>query len=223
MRQNGSRRRALGFGLTAALCALASITIASRYQAGVAPDYGPEREVVVVARALAAGETVDRRRLAQSLDVRVVPERFVPPDALAAPEQALGAAPRAAVPAGSYLLASQLDIGQRNAGPETGFPSGLRPVEVTVAAAGALAGARGGSESVTVDVLAADQPGSSRHPRVRVLARRVPLLGLRRSGVGDADAWRATLGLNRAQALTVIEAENFAREVRLLPRTGTGP
>jgi hypothetical protein len=40
------------------------------------------------------------------------------------------------------------------------------------------------------------------------------------AGAGPAAGWSATLALTRSQALQLIEAESFARAVRLLPRPG---
>jgi len=39
-------------------------------------------------------------------------------------------------------------------------------------------------------------------------------------GPGPAAGWSASLALTRSEALRLIEAESFARSVRLLPRPG---
>jgi Flp pilus assembly protein CpaB len=212
------RRRALAFGVLAVCCALASAAFAARYRDGAEQSYGEARAVVAVQRDLAAGTTLTAEQVERALAVREVPEAFVPPDALPAPEVAVGVRLRADVPAGSYLLGSQLDdpaAAKRRR--DRGLPRGLRPIEVGVASAGSLAASGGAGRRV--DVVAADEPGTTTNPRVRVLARRVPLLNLRRERDGAGEAgWKATLGLDRGAALAVIEAENFAREVRLLPR-----
>jgi Flp pilus assembly protein CpaB len=199
----------------ATLSALGSAALAGRYGGGVAEGYGSLRPVVVVERELRRGVALDPRRVRASLGVRDVPERFVPPDALSHPSEALGERSHAAIPAGSYLLRSQFAAGDR--GTEEGRPlrAGLHPIEVVVGSATALEG-RGGVSRV--DVVAADEPGATVNPRVRVLAKRVPLLAIRRVTDGGERRWQATLGLDRARALTVIEAENFARQIRLLPR-----
>ena len=54
------------------------------------------------------GKPLDGRGRFAALELRRVPARFVPPGALEAPEDALGLVPIAAIPAGSYLLATQL-------------------------------------------------------------------------------------------------------------------
>lgn len=213
----GRRRRAVVFLTLAVTCGVASAALAARYRGGVEDGYGPMRAVVVVERELEAGSRFDEAGIERSLRGGEVPERFVPADALFEPDQALGAELLGAVPSGSYLLASHLrePAAKRNGG----LGRGRRPIEVGVAAAGSLA--RSGAESGRVDVVAAEEPGVNSQPRVVVLARRVPLLGLRRSGPQAADedgGWVATLGLRRRQSLSVIEAENFSRELRLLPR-----
>lgn len=219
MSAGGSRRRAALFAALAAACAVLSAAIAARYREAGQADYGPVRDVVVVERELRDGEPIDERVLRRSLAVREVPERFVPPDAFEVAEHALGARPRSSVPAGSYLLASQIATRGRAPRPELG--RGLRPITVTVVASGSPAAGR----SPIVDVVAADEPGSVANPRVRVLARRVPLVGVRplgRPASGEPRRAEATLALSRADALAVIEAENFAGELRLLPRRGAG-
>jgi Flp pilus assembly protein CpaB len=209
------RGRALLFAALAALSALGSMAIASRYRDGVAQGYGDQRSVLVVERELRAGVRLDPGRVEKALASRDVPERFIPPDALALPAEAIGARPRVAVPAGSYLLRSQLIAVER---PDRGstLREGLRPVEVAVASAAGLGG-RGGARRV--DVIAADEPGATLKPRVRVLAEAVPLLEIKRAAGAEPGepAWVATLGLGRSTALAVIEAENFARQIRLLP------
>lgn len=216
MSRPGSRRRALGFALLAALSAFGSMAIAARYSDGAADGYGEVRPVVVVERALRAGLALDRRSVRRSLGVSEVPERFVPPDALAHLSEALGERPQAVIPAGSYLLGSQFAQADPAQDSPPRLPSGVHPIEVAVAAAVPLSD-RGRAERV--DVVAADEPGAIANPRVRVLARRVPLLAITRMPDGAGERrWQATLGLDRAQTLAVIEAENFARQIRLVPR-----
>lgn len=216
------RRRALLFALLAAASALGSVLAAARYRDGSEIDYGPSRPVVVAARELAAGEKITAAVARRSLSGAAVPERFLPPDALGSPREALGVRPAATVPAGSYLLRSQLGAPGRERRAAPALPKGLLPVSVTVAGAGSLAALRAsGSSRGRVDVVAAGQPGIGGAPRVRVLARAAPLLGLRPLGgrlAGEPGRSEATLALSRAAALEVIEAENFASEVRLLPR-----
>ena len=47
-----------------------------------------------------------------------------------------------------------------------------------------------------------------------------PACDLPGAGLAPAGDWRATLALTRSQALRLIQAENFARQVRLMPHVG---
>ena len=88
--------------------------------------------VVAGDRAGRRASAIDPERGRAALEVRRVPARFVPPGALSTPPQALGLVPRAAVPAGSYLLASQLRPPRREPEPGLMLGRGRRPVEIAV-------------------------------------------------------------------------------------------
>jgi hypothetical protein len=76
-------------------------------------------------------------------------------------------------------------------------------------------------------VVTAEPHGDSGEGRTYVAARRVRLLELRAAdpSSGDVapalpDSSIATLALTHAQALSLIHAQNFAREVRLVASAG---
>lgn len=218
------RARAVAFLLLAAGCAVAAGSLARGYGSSVAEAFGPLRRVVVAARSLPAGRVIGPRQLSGSLQVRRVPERFVPPGAVTAPQQALGQVPAATLPAGSYLLAAQLRA-PRPRGQETGPRLGAdrRPVEIAVSGGEALLAAGGSAQGARVDVVVTSEPRGAGPGRTYVAAAGVRLIALDRqdpAGPGPASGWAATLALTRAQALRLIEAESFARAVRLLPRPG---
>ena len=73
-------------------------------------------------------------------------------------------------------------------------------------------------------MIVATEPGPGGKGRTYVAAEGVELLALSErglaaedSGLGAGGDWSATLALTRAQALELIEAENFARQVRVMP------
>jgi len=212
------RGRALAFAALAVVCGLASAGIASTYRERVDEQLGEVRAVLTLARPLAAGTELDRRTARRALTLRDVPARFLPPDAIADPDAVAGRRLATAVPAGSYLLGSHLRSGSvRERAPQLG--GDRQPVEVTVSGAGALAA--GGVEGAKVDVVVAGEPVTGR-ARVVVAARSVRLLAITPADPAAAtaaggDSWSATLALTRKQALELIEAENFAREIRLIP------
>jgi Flp pilus assembly protein CpaB len=211
-------------------CAGLAGVIADGYGASVAGQYGELRPVLVAARDLQRSEILDPPAVERGVEVRRVPESFVPPEALASPEDALGRAPGITIPAGSYLLASQLEAPARDAKKDKTQPrigAGLRPVEIAVTGAEALMATGGSPEGTTVDVVVTTEPDVGAQGRTFIAAQGVELLALREGGVGSGEeglgssgTWSATLALTRDQALRLIEAENFARQVRLMPHVG---
>ena len=212
------RRRALGFLLLALLAAGSAAAIAAGYSASAVRGYGPLRPVVVVAAEIAAGQRIGSREIGTDLTVRRVPVRFVPPGALAAPEEALGLVAGTQLPVGSYLLGTQLDLARKGRKRARRLGGGRRPVEIAVSGADALLAA-GPASGSRVDVVVTSEPTGSGPGRTYVAATRVPLLALgsdaEESVPGTSAA--ATLGLTKRQALRLIAAESFARKVTLLP------
>ena len=87
---------------------------------------------MVVKGTLPARRTIEPRAIRRDLEVREVPARFAPPDALTDPTEALGHRPLALIPPGAYLTASHLRA-PTPAGPEQRPLAGnLNPVEITV-------------------------------------------------------------------------------------------
>jgi Flp pilus assembly protein CpaB len=200
--------------------------VAGGYRSDLESQLGPLQPVVVARVNLPARRALRPAQSSKLLEVRRIPERFAPPGALSAPEQAVGRAPAAGIPAGGYLLADQLRApGARRRTQPPRLSSGRRPVEISVSGAAALAVPGGDPRGSTVDVIVTTEPGpGGGSGRSYVAAEGVELLALSESD-GGADAlpgpgsapWTATLALTRSQALRLIQAENFARQVRLIP------
>jgi Flp pilus assembly protein CpaB len=222
------RARAIGFAAAAIACAAMAAALAGGYRSDLESQFGPLRPVVVARIRLPARRDLRPAEAGRLLEGRRVPERFAPTGALTAPEQAVGRAPAVAIPPGSYLLASELlDPGSRRRPASPRLGAGREPVEITVTGADVLAAAGGDPAGRRVDVIVTTEPEPGGGPgRTYVAAQRVRLLSLARSNDGDgggltgaaADAWEATLALTRSQALRLIQAENFARQVRLIPQ-----
>jgi len=223
------RGRAVAFGIVALGCAALAATIAGGYGASVATRYGALRPVLVAARDLPRGEVIGARDLGGALAIRRVPESFVPPGALSALGDAVGRVPATPLPAGSYVLASQLE--QPRASHDRRQPAlahGLRPVQIVVTGAEALTATGDSPEGARVDVVVTTEPNVGGRGRTFVAAEAVELLSLSEGGgygggeddLGDSATWNATLALTRDQALRLIQAENFARQVRLMPHVG---
>ena len=214
----------MGFLLGAGACALLAALIVSRYGDGLAAQLGPLRPVVVASADLRGGRAIRPRDVASSLEQRRIPERFVAPDALVAPEEAIGRVPAAPIPAGSYVVASQLQVRQpeRERRPDLG--RGRSPVDIAVTGGGALLAAGGRLEGSKVDAVVTSERGVSGRGETVVAAEGVRLIALVEGAGGSSEGlpgppqWTATLALTRREALRLIQAESFARQIRLLPR-----
>jgi pilus assembly protein CpaB len=208
------RRRALVLlSLALASGGLAASQVGS-HERSVEARVGPLVPVVVAGRALPAGAELDGGRLA----VRRVPERFVPPDALETAQEGRGRRTAVPVAAGSYLTAGQLQGGGHEAGGQ-GLRRGERAVEVAVSGGEALSQLQGAGGRV--DVLVSTERGEG--GRTFLALEDVELLDLRPGGVGsggtnDRATALAGLRVTLRQAVYLTAAQNFAREVRLLPR-----
>jgi pilus assembly protein CpaB len=177
--------------------------------------------VVVAARDLAPGRSVSARALA----VRRVPSRYVPPGAVASPEEVSGLRTAVPVAAGSYLTADVLEGASARDGRGGGLGRGERALEVSVAGGEALS--RSAAPGGRVDVLVSTESGSGRG-RSFLAMEDVELMAFRagtgETATGGGDSQRraptgvATLRVTLRQAIYLTAAENFAREVRLLPR-----
>jgi Flp pilus assembly protein CpaB len=218
------RARAAAFLVLAAGCAALAAAVANGYGSSLARGFGPLREVVVAGRDLPAGEPIGPAQLSQSLQLRRVPSRFVPPGTLSARRQALGREPAALLPAGSYVLAAQLRVPRARSTRGPRLANGRRPVEIAVSGGEALLANGGSPQGSSVDVVITTEPQGPGPGRTYVAAAGVRLLGLTEqdpAGPGPAAGWSATLALTRGEALRLIEAESFARSVRLLPLPGS--
>jgi hypothetical protein len=217
------RARAAAFTAAAAVCAALAAASAGGTGGGETA-LGSLRDVVVATKALPARRVLDRKRITEALESRRIPVAFSAPDALANPAEALGRRPAATIPAGSYLVGSQLIAARTVDGaapPAPDLADGVRPVEIAVSAAGPLAGQVHGRVDVVVTAEPTTGAGGG---RTYVAARAVKLLDLAPAADASdsptdplgAEVSIATLGLSHTQALRLIHAESFAREVRLI-------
>jgi Flp pilus assembly protein CpaB len=211
------RARALAFLVAALVCAVLAATVAGRYRSRLEGRYGPLRSVVVATSELQAGVPIGVERAQAALAVRRVPASFLPPGALTRPADALGRAPGATIPAGSYVLGAQLAVPQAKERPAAGVGMGLRPVQVAVAGAEALTIGGDAPEGRRVDVVVSRQAGLGRSVHAHIAASAVKLLALA-APAEPGESWSATLAVTEQQALSLIAAQSAGREIRLLPQ-----
>jgi pilus assembly protein CpaB len=210
------RRRGLVMLGLAVICAGLAASSVDRYADDVAAQVGPLRPVVVARRDLPRGTLITSATARYSLALRHVPMRFAPPNALHAPGQAAGYRTLTALAAGDYVSASLLGITHRRE-PVARRTRG-RLVELAVSGATGIAPAL--RPGAIVDVLITTE-GHGGAPRTYLALQRLELVDFRHdsasSGTGDGDA-TATVRVTLRQAVTLTAAQNFAREVRLVPR-----
>jgi pilus assembly protein CpaB len=218
---NARRRRGLRLLCVALACGGLAASQVHERERRAAERIGPEVQVLVAARDIRAGARVARA----AIGVRRVPARFVPPDALQAAEAIVGARTSAPVAAGGYLTASVFDGG--NGHPDRAPRRGERDVTVEVAGGMAVAALQAGSR---VDVLVSTETGAAGGRTTMALAG----AELLRIEPGAATAYEAgdtvdaasaagpttlaTLRVSVDQAIYLTAADNFAREIRLMPR-----
>lgn len=218
-----SRRRAiLLLSLAVASGGLAASEVGKR-TAAVEERVGPLVPVVAARTALGPGTKLS----ADKLQVVQVPARYAPPDAFADPAEADGLRTAGALDAGSYVTASAFSAGPDEDRPGNGLGRGERAIELRVAGADALGGLTG--PGARVDVLITTERGDNTG-RTTLALEDVELLALRAgaeamaaTGGGGGDAAgaasaTATLRVTLRQAVYLTAAQNFAREIRLLPR-----
>jgi Flp pilus assembly protein CpaB len=220
------RGRAIAFGCAALACAGLAAAVAGGYSADVESQLGPLRPVLVARADLLPRRALREVDAARALEIRRIPQRFAPARALVAPEQAIGRAPAVRIPAGSYVLATELTFPRKR--PRRHRSSrlgpGREPVQIAVTGAEALAAAGRDPVGTRVDVVVTTEPRpGDANGRTYVAARSAELLALERSREGGLPGpasgdWKATLAVDRIHALRLIQAENFARQVRLIPR-----
>ncbi len=210
------RRRALVLGgLALVLGGLAAFNVAGR-EAALERRVGGLVDVVVARERIPAGERVRTRALA----IRRVPARFAPAARIADPLELVGEPAAVDIPAGSDLSAGMLGTeGPSPAGPAVG--RGQRVAEVVALASPELVlpGSR-------VDVLVTPEPRGDSPGEAVLALEDVEVLAAAAIGAEDAAAGKgspgarvaASLRVTLRQAVYLAAVQDFARELRLLPR-----
>lgn len=202
-------------GLALVLGGLAAFNVAGR-EAELERRVGGLVDVVVAHAPIRPGQRIAARALA----VRRVPARFAPDGAIDDARQLVGQRARVAIPAGTDLTAAM--VGEEDA-PPAGPPIGRgeRVAEVVALASPQLVAA--GSR---VDVLVSPEPDTAGVGAAVVALEDVEVLAATAVGAEGAAADERGLGERVAaslrvtlrQAVYLAAVQDFARELRLLPR-----
>ena len=210
------RRRALLLGgLALVLGGLAAFNVAGR-EAALERRIGGLVDVVVARKPIAAGQRVAMGSLA----IRSVPSRFAPEGTTATPQALVGRRAAVDIPADADLNAGMIvhdDAGP--AGPDV--RAGERVAQIV---------ALGSPELVIpggrVDVLVTPEPAAGASGAAVLALENVEVIAVDAADAGDVPAGKGAPGPRVAASLRVIlrqavylaAAQDFARELRLLPR-----
>jgi pilus assembly protein CpaB len=212
------RRRALLLGgLALVLGGLAASNVASR-EAALSRRVGALVDVVVADEPIEAGEPIR----AAALAVRRVPRRFAPDGRIGSPRELAGLKASVDIAAGTDLTAALAGNGQRApAGPP--IRAGERVAEVV---------ALGSPELIVpgsrVDVLVTPEPSSDGSGEAILALENVEVIDATPVAEEGASARRdgapgtriaASLRVSLRKAVYLAAAQDFARELRLLPRS----
>lgn len=208
------RRAVLLAGLALLLGALAAADVAGR-EAALTARIGAPVPVVVAAQDLPRGASLRPRVLA----IRRMPARYAPARSFARAAQLGGRRAAVPLPRGTAIVAAMLDDGDvaaRSPGPD------LRPGERAAELV-----ARGSPELVVaggrVDVLVTRETASGQGVSTLALEDAEVLAAARAGdqdagGADDGPQVRVSLRVTVRQAVALAAAQNFAREIRVLPR-----
>jgi pilus assembly protein CpaB len=151
---------------------------------------------------------------AGQVELRRAPARFLPPDALQSSADAAGLRAAVPIPRGAYVTASALAAPSDSGAASAALAPGERALDVTVSNTGT---AELGGPGARVDVLVTTgRDGSA--GRTSLALQDVQLLAVRPGTGQQSDHLIATLRVTVRQAVYLTAAQNFAQEVRLLPR-----
>jgi pilus assembly protein CpaB len=212
------RRRALVLaGLALVLGGLAAFNVAGR-EAALERRVGGLVDVVVAHQPIRAGQRVPEHALA----IRRVPERFAPRGTTGDPQQLVGQRARLPIAAGTDLSATMVgDDDARPAGPPVGRGERVAQVVALASPQLVLAGSH-------VDVLVTPEPHGDRPGEALLALEDVEVIAATELSGDDAPAKgapgtrvAAALRVTLRQAVYLAAAQDFARELRLLPR-GSG-
>lgn len=212
------RRRALLLGgLALVLGGLAAFNVAGR-EAALERRVGGLVDVVVAREPIGAGERVSMGSLA----IRRVPARFAPDATTGTPQAVVGRRAAVDIPADADLNAGMIVHEDADpAGPDV--RRGERVSEIVALGSPELVipGSR-------VDVLVTPEPAAGAAGEAVLALENVEVIAATAVGAGEAPAGKgapgpriaASLRVTLRQAVYLAAAQDFARELRLLPRAG---
>jgi pilus assembly protein CpaB len=225
--KRGVSRRARAIALLglSAICAGLAASLVNGYARDVRAQVGPLVPTLVARKQIPRGHLFTPASAPAYLSQRRVPARFAPPHSFRFVREVIGLRVLGPVPTGTYVGAAHLGTAAGRSSRSANISAGGgRLVEVQVVGSGGLEDVL--RPGVRVDVLVTSERGPG-PPRTYLALQRIELVDFGDRAVGStvesADAGRgeavATLRVSLRQAILLTAAQNFARELRLVPRT----
>lgn len=218
------RLRSLAMAGAAIACGGLAISLVERREAKVRAQVGPLIPALVAATAVERGKQLTRADVAGMFVRRPVPRSYLPSDAIAERTEAVGYRTQIELRPGDYLTSGVLAVpGRHQSRLANRARQGQRLVEVGVSGGASLVSQL--QQGALVDVLVtSDRAGP---PRTYLALQRVEVIqaseagadGSTSGGASDRPAdLNATLRVSLRQAIMLAAAQNFAREIRIVPR-----
>ncbi len=218
------RRRGIVLLLLAGATAALSVSLVTRHTDAVNAQLGPLQEVLMTKKDLPKGTDLEPDNIDRYLEVRLVAERFVPRKHFSSADQIVGLKSQVDISAGTYVSVGQVS----NAGEEDDqeIRNGLRAVEISVEASRSLAGMITPGSRVDFLVTMEGEGGSAvtylAYENLSVLrAVKADSEGGGADSVGAEDSagrMLITVRVSAKTAVYLVAAENFAKQIRVLPR-----
>lgn len=202
-----------------------SVSLVSRHTNAVNAQLGPLEEVLMSKHELSEGTVIKPENADRYLETRLVAKRFLPREHFGTAEQLFGLKALVDIPAGTYISPGQLSDGGESKEPE--IRTGLRAVEVPVVASPSLAGLIVPGSQVDFLVTVEAEGGAG---MTYLAYENLPVIAVSRSADSGADTegMKAEEGLGKmlvtvrvsaGVAVYLVAAENFAKQIRVLPRS----
>ena len=216
-------RRGIVLISLAGVAAALSASLVSRHTGAVNAQLGPLQEVLMTKSDLPSDTVLKPENVDRYLETRLVAKRFAPRRHYSSSEQILGLETQVEIPAGTYVSPGQIsEAGNENA---PRFRNGFRAVELGVVASRSMAGMIEPGSRIDLLVTVERDGGAG----ITYLAyENIAVLAVAREERKEGDPadpadgasgrMLVTVQVSARTAIHLVAAENFAKQIRALPR-----
>ncbi len=212
------RRRPWPLIVAALTAAILAATLVSRYSNSVRAQVGPLKQVLIARKDIPADKKIDPANAGAYFQQRLVAQRFLPQQYFTSAGELTGMKARVDIAAGTYISPGQ--FGGDAQGSANVQSKGTRVVEVAASGSGVAEQIGPGSRVDLVVTVGGDSgPGSS---FLALEAAEVVAVGQAPDSGGSGSAGGpqilVSLLVTPRQAVYLTAAQNFAKQITVLPR-----